>query len=56
MAGWSSGLGWPGLCSEMSLPALWSDCSKQCSCGVNKEVILRGLRRFIVSSMGPYLC
>jgi len=33
-AGWSSGLGSLGLCSEMSLPALWSGCSKKGSCGV----------------------
>jgi len=47
MASWSSGLGSPGFCSEMSLPALWSDCIKKCSYGVNREVFLRGLRKVI---------
>ena len=27
-ASWSSGLGSPGFCSEMSFPALWRDCMK----------------------------
>jgi hypothetical protein len=44
MASWSSGLGSPGFCSEMSLPALWSDCIKKCLYGVNREVFLRGLK------------
>jgi len=44
MVSWSSGLRSPGLCSEMSLPALWSDCIKKCSCGVNREEFLRDLR------------
>ena len=63
MASWSSGLGSPGFCSEMSLPALWSDCIKQrssrykkCSYGVKREVFLRGLRRVIVFAMGLYSC
>ena len=55
MAGRSGRLCSPGLCSEMSLLAFWIDYSTKCSCGVNKEVFLRGLRRFIVSSMGPNL-
>ena len=56
MASWSSGLGSPGFCSEMILPALWSDCIKKCSHVVNREVLLRGLRRVTVFSMGPYSC
>ena len=38
---------------EMSSPALWNDCIKKCSYGVNSEGYSRGLRRFIVFSMGP---
>jgi len=49
-------LGLPGFCSEISLPALWSDCIKKCSYAVNREEFLRGLRRVIVFSMGPYSC
>jgi len=56
MAIWSSGLGSLGFCLEMSLPALWHDCIKKCSYGVNREVFLRGLRSVIVFSMGPYSC
>jgi hypothetical protein len=56
MASSGSGSGLLGLCLEMSLPAFWSDCVKKCSYGVNKEVFLRGLRRVIVFSMGPYSC
>jgi len=56
MAIWSSGLGLLGLCSEMSFLALWYDCIKKFSYGVNREVFLRGLRRVIVFSMGPYSC
>ena len=56
MAGWSRGLASMGLCSEMCLPALWSDCLKKCSYGVNKEVSLRGLTRVIVSCIRPYMC
>jgi len=52
MAIWSSGLGSPGFCSEMSLPTLWSDCIKKCSYGVNREEFLRGLRRVIVFFYG----
>ena len=37
MASWSSGLGSPGFFSEMSFPALWNDCIKKCSYGVNRE-------------------
>jgi hypothetical protein len=51
---WSSGLGSEGFCSEMNLPALWSDCIKKCSCWVKRELFLRGLRRVIVFSIGPY--
>ena len=47
MASWSSGLGSPGFFSEMSFPALWNDCIKKCSFGVNKERCLMGLRRVI---------
>ena len=47
MAIWSSGLGSPGFCSEMSLPALQSDCIKKCSYGVNREGFFRSLRRVI---------
>jgi len=56
MAIWSSGLGSPGFCSEMSLPDLWNACIKNCSYGVNSEGFLRGFRRVIVFSMGPYSC
>jgi len=56
MAIWSSGLGSPGFCSEMSLPDLWSACIKNCSYGVNREVLLRGFRRDMVFSKGPYSC
>jgi hypothetical protein len=56
MSIWSSELGSPGFCSEMSLPALWRDCIKKCSYGVNREAFLRGLRSGIVFSMGPHSC
>ena len=56
MAIWSSGLVSPGFCSETSLPDLWNACIKNCSYGVNREVFLRGFRRVIVFSMGPYSC
>ena len=56
MAICSSGLGSPGCCSEMRFPAWWKDCMKKCSNGVNREGCLRGLRRVIVFSMGPYSC
>ena len=56
MAIWSSGFGSPGFCSEMSFPALWNDCIKKCSYGVNREGCLRGLRMVIVFSMGPCSC
>jgi len=56
MAIWSSGLGSPGFCSGMSLPALWNDCIKKCSYGVNREEILSGLRRVNFFSIGPYSC
>jgi len=39
----------------MSLPALWNDCIKKRSYGVNREEFLRGLKR-VVFSMGPYSC
>ena len=29
---------------------------KKRSCGVSREGVLRGLRRFMVVCMGPYLC
>ena len=56
MAVWSSGLGSPGFCSEMSLSALWSDCIKKCSYGVKREEFLGGLRRVIVFSMQTVGC
>ena len=56
MASCFRGLGSPGLCSEMSLPSLWKDYMKNCSCGVSREGVLRGLRRFMVVFMGPYSC
>jgi len=36
----------------MSLPALWNDCIKKHSYGVNREEFLRGLRRVIVFFYG----
>jgi hypothetical protein len=42
MAIWSSGLVSPGFCSEMSLPALWSDFINNCSYVANREEFLRG--------------
>jgi len=56
MAICSSGLGSPGFCSEMSLPAFWSDCINTCSYGVNREEFLRGLRRVFFFSMGQCSC
>jgi len=41
-----------GFCLEMSLLALWNDCIKKCSYGVNREEFLRGLRRVTVFSTG----
>ena len=49
-------IGFAGVCSEMRFPALWKDCIKKCSYGVNREGCLRGLRRVIVFSIGPYSC
>jgi len=37
---WSSGLGSPRFCLEVSLLALWYDCIKKCSHGVNREMFL----------------
>ena len=56
MASRSSGFGSPGLCSEMSFPSLWTECIQYCLYGVSREVLLSGLRRVIVLSMGPYSC
>ena len=56
MANWSIGFGSPGFCSEMSFPSLWREWIKNCLYGVSREVLLRGLRRVIVLSMGPYSC
>jgi hypothetical protein len=50
------GLGSPGFCSEMSFLSLWKDCMKKSLCGVCREGVLRGLRRFMVVFMGPYSC
>ena len=38
------------------LPSLWKDCMKKSSCGVNREGVLRGLRRFMVVFIGPSSC
>ena len=59
--GWVNGqlkkrVGLPGFCSEMSFPSLWKDCMKKSLCGVSREGLLRGLRRFMVVFIGPYLC
>jgi len=40
MAIWSGGLGSLGLCSDMRLPDLCNACIKNCSYGVNREVLL----------------
>ena len=56
MAIWSSGLGSLGFCLEMSLPDLCIACIKNCLYGVNREVLLRGFRRVMVFSKGPYSC
>ena len=39
---------WVGFAGVLSFPALWNDCIKKCSYGVNREGCLRGLRRVIV--------
>ena len=36
----------------MRFPALWKDCIKKCSYGINREGCLRGLRRVIVFFYG----
>ena len=56
MASCSRGLGSPGFCLEMSFPSSWNDCMKNCSCGVSREGVLRGFRKFMVVFMGPYPC
>jgi hypothetical protein len=33
---------------------LWKGCMKKSSCGVNREGVLRGLRRFMVVFICPY--
>jgi hypothetical protein len=56
MAGCIKGLDSQGYCLEMSFPSLWKDCMKKSLCGVSRERVLRGLRRFMVVFMGPYSC
>ena len=50
------GLGSPGFFSQMSFHSLWKDCMKKGLCGVSREGLLRGLRRFTVVFVGPYSC
>jgi hypothetical protein len=56
MASCIRGLGSPGLCSEMSLPSLWKDNMKNCSCGVSREGVLSGLRRCMVVLLAGRCC
>jgi hypothetical protein len=46
-------VGFARVLLETSFPALWNDCIKKCSYGVNREGYWRGLRRVIVFSVGP---
>ena len=56
MASGIRGLCSPGVCSEMSFSSLWKNCMKKSLCGVNREGVLRGLRRFMVVFIGPSSC
>jgi len=51
MAIWSSGLGSPGFCLDISPLALWSDCIKKCLYGVNREEFLRGFIVFLYGTV-----
>ena len=46
MASCIKGLASQGFCLEMSFPSLWKDSMKKSLCGVSREGVLRGLRRY----------